>query len=233
MGNAGDLTGNTGAVLDPVLALRKNLTIPANGSTQVVFTTFAARDRGDAVEQSQRFSSITEAGKPFDIGNTRESQLLDSLAINSWKAGTFQALTSRLLYEARTFHADDWGKPRGGGRDGLVALGVTAEWPILYSNLGQLPLEHVGHSLSMYLYWRAKGIATDLVMFCDDEASALEVRAHVSKIISTLKLEDLFDQPTGIRIIPVDSADMDTYRLLTSVAHNVGGASRHRVPARV
>ena len=230
MGKAGDLAGNTGAVLDPVIALRKTLGVPAGGSARVVFTTFAAKDRDDALAKADLYSRLTETEKLFRKEEDSERKLLETLEITPFEARFSQGWAAALVYQRGGLR--DEREPVPGDRSQLVSIGITAEWPVAYAHIVADPAGDFDLPLKTYLYWRAKGITCDLVLFCDDDNAVVRTRDRVSEVLYKLGITGTLDRPKGIHIMSVDAIDRGTYDLLKSVALSLNSARMHRVPAR-
>src|SRR5690606_10374298 len=64
---AGPLGGTTGAVLDPILAVRTRVEVPAGESVTVAFTTLVAATRERAFELADRYRDPHAAQRALDL----------------------------------------------------------------------------------------------------------------------------------------------------------------------
>jgi len=100
IGKPGELSGTAGAVLDPVFALRTILSIPPGRSAQVIFSTYGAEDREDALRMAEWFNDWENARHPFDEAPRDDGN--NGLGIAASDSALYQDLAGLLLYGARS-----------------------------------------------------------------------------------------------------------------------------------
>lgn len=216
MDNPGDLSCSAGAVLDPVFALRTRLSIPAGESRQVIFTTFVADDRDDAVRLAESFHDWTNAAKSFDAA---EGNANSSKGTAPADAALYQDLAGVLLYGAR---------PAGGlpddlramsTRTDLLALGLTGEWPIVLATVASRKnVDRVSELLDMHRYWSTKGIGADLVMLCSAGTDDPQLKDDIVSIVAASDWNAMLDRPQGVFVRAADSLREQDTALLESIA---------------
>ncbi|MGK2962121.1 MAG: hypothetical protein ACSLFK_08240 [Gemmatimonadaceae bacterium] len=155
----GNLSGTTGAVLDPVLALRTTLLIPAGNTASVVFTTFAAIDRDEALSLAKRYSDPGTASDAIEKALGEGDRVAREMGVGPGDTAAYHALATKLLYGT--------GHTPAGTRDELLTLGLTGEWPILLARLGaETDFSAATDILALHEYLRRKGVEVDLVFIC-------------------------------------------------------------------
>ncbi len=220
MDKPGDLTGVVGAVLDPVFALRTRLSIPARGSAQVVFTTFVADDRVTALRMADAFNDPTRADRGLDLAVSYARGELEEFAITFADAALYQELAGLLLYGVR---------PAGGlaghvseppaTRTDLLAIGVTAEFPILLARVSTSEnAAQVGELVKMHRYWNLKGVASDLVILCGTGRNDGQIVDDVLSAVAAAQETSVVDQPRGIFVRRIDSLREKDIVALESIA---------------
>ncbi|HMA19347.1 MAG TPA: hypothetical protein VKO87_01020, partial [Gemmatimonadaceae bacterium] len=170
MDKDGSLSGTTGAVLDPVFAIRSRLSIPPGESRQVTFTTFMAEDRRTAIALAARYSdaALTEASIAHARSNERE--LLRSLKVDMPDAEKYQMLAGHFVFPREatrnlTFTTslslgeEQHGKPSDASRGFPVLLAVVRS---------EKGLQNLTDVVNAHRYWQAKGIASSLMILADD-----------------------------------------------------------------
>jgi cyclic beta-1,2-glucan synthetase len=169
MDKDGDLSGRTGAVLDPVFALRVPVSIPAGQSVQVTFTTFMADTRNAAVDSATMYSDARRVGDSFEnAGSTTES---------SSDAAVYHELAGHLLFPPIRSHS----RPLDADLDlaGLTSLPLSGAPIVLTTARNEAGLKTVRSLVEMHGYWERKGISTDLVIIADDSVADLdELKAY-------------------------------------------------------
>jgi cyclic beta-1,2-glucan synthetase len=216
MDNPGDLSNNVGAVLDPVLALRVRLVIGAGESQQVIFTTFIAKDRDEAAIKARHYESLQTAAETFQKSANQSVALLSEMQIDAADAARYDDLAARLLYDIvpaipARFDSDE----KQPGRADLLSIGITGEWPILLATLdSRNDLSRVADVLALHRYWRAKGVACDLVILCD-----AAVRDAESDLNSAIAAEnERIDRPRGVFVRWRDALGPREIAILEAVA---------------
>ena len=229
MDNAGSLTGSVGAVLDPVLALRTRVTIPGGESAHVIFTTFAAAHRDAALNQARVYSGFEEAEKRFGSSPSEAACARDDLGVSAAEAAAYQNAAGMLLYGGPAAGRLVSGKLQSeAGRAELVAIGVSGEWPIVLATLRTSGDERrVRELFTLHRYWKAKGIACDLVIVCEGQRAS-ERGDDVASTVRASGGTDLLDQPRGVfvrRRDALSAADMQALEASARIRINSGGAS--------
>lgn len=177
MDKPGNLAGTVGAVLDPVLALRTTLTIPAGQSGSVVFTTFHAVDRDDAVRLAKEFVGLEKLNEHFVPASPSESFSAEN--------ALYQDLASLLLFGARSTNDTPLGSEAKGDRRDLLSLGLTGELPILLARIGTSESsDRVAKLVELHRYWSLKKVECDLVIVTDDTRGSGKLREEVAALVS-------------------------------------------------
>lgn len=161
MDNPGILSGTTGAVLDPVLALRTTLPIPGGNTASAVFTTFVAADREEAVSLAMRYTDFGKVQDAIELALDEGDGVASDMGLRPGDTAAYHALAGEILYGT--------GRIPPGTRDDLLALGLTGEWPVLLARLSEATDPgRAADVLALHEYLRRKGIATDIVFICGD-----------------------------------------------------------------
>jgi cyclic beta-1,2-glucan synthetase len=169
MDKDGGLPGTTGAVLDPVFAIRSRLTIPPGESREVTFTTYMAEDRTTAIALAARYSETGKVEASIAPARSNERELLRSLEVDSADAEKYQMLAGDFLFPREasrsltfstnlTLRRTQKGKPSDTSR----------EFPVLFAVVrSQKGLQSLTDAVNAHRYWQAKGIASDLIILAD------------------------------------------------------------------
>ncbi len=94
----GALSGTTGAVLDPIFALRTRLKLAPGQSASVAFTTFVATSREQAFALADRYRDPHAAQRAFDLAWTSSQIELRELQLTPADSAIAQELAGHLFY---------------------------------------------------------------------------------------------------------------------------------------
>ncbi|MEO8577916.1 MAG: hypothetical protein ABI556_14505, partial [Gemmatimonadales bacterium] len=102
-------------------------------------------------------------------------------------------------------------------RAGILASGITGEWPIVLARVSSTENAHViGALLTMHRYWRSKGLSADLVFLC--ETPGQQLRDDLVSMVQAANEIDVLDQPTGVFVRNAESLGRLNVDLLESIA---------------
>jgi cyclic beta-1,2-glucan synthetase len=171
--DGGPLSNTVGAVLDPIVSLRKRLAIAKGATVRLVFTTLVAPSRAEALTIAEKYRQPATFERESSLAWTQAQVHLHHLRITQNEAHLFQRLANRLLYSDPTLRAAP--QVLAANRSGASGL-----WP--YSISGDLPIalvrierdeerDVVRQLLRAQEYWRMKGIAADLVILNETGSS--------------------------------------------------------------
>ncbi len=186
------LSGTTGAVLDPIFALRRRLRLEPGETARVDFWTMAAGSRDEVLGLVDKHHDAGAFERAAALAWTQVQVQLHHLGINRSQAGQFQRLAGHVLFAAPTLRPPSEMIQAGrAGQPLLWGLGISGDLPIVLvkiSDAHQLGL--VREALLAVEYWRMRRLAVDLVIlnerpssYVQDLQVALEtqVRANQSR----------------------------------------------------
>jgi cyclic beta-1,2-glucan synthetase len=164
------LSGTTGDVLDPIVALRRRVRIKPGKRARISLTTALASSREAALELVEVFSSLPSIERTFELGRADARLELRHLGVNAAQAERMQKLLSLLLVPRPALRAvPQAGGVHGRSQDALWAQGISGDLPILVlrvDDAGFAPL--ASELLLAHEFWRLNGIACDLVLLNDE-----------------------------------------------------------------
>jgi cyclic beta-1,2-glucan synthetase len=164
--DAAPLANTTGAVLDPIVSLRRRVRLPPGDTAHVTFSMLMAPSRAETVSLAEKYHDTATFDRVATLAWTQAQVQQHHLGIGPDEAHLFQSLASRLLYSDRTL------RPPAGvlarqmtGPDALWAHGISGDLPIVLVQVDEP--EDVGivrQLLRAHEYWRMKRLAVDLVI---------------------------------------------------------------------
>jgi len=169
------LSGTTGAVLDPVLSLRRRVRIATGGQVRLAFATGVAGSRSAAIALAEKYDDPASAARTFALATTQTQMRLRHLGISADEGRLYERLASHVLWTDATLRAAPAHLAANTlAQSGLWAHGISGDLPILVVRVvrdGDLSL--VRQVLRAQEYWRLKGLTADFAILNELPASYL------------------------------------------------------------
>ncbi|MGE0556431.1 MAG: glycosyl transferase family 36, partial [Gemmatimonadales bacterium] len=197
----GALAGTTGAVLDPIFALRTRVRIEPGASVSVTFTTLIATSRERAFELAGRYHDPHAAQRALDLAWTSSQLELRELGLTPADATVFQELAGHLVFGSPAARAPEAElRQNRGSQPRLWAHGISGDWPIVLASItageGIATLRQV---LAAHQYWRRRGMTVDLVILNAHATTyQAELEAEIAAAIADLSPVGTLDRPGGV-----------------------------------
>jgi cyclic beta-1,2-glucan synthetase len=201
------LSKTTGATLDPVMAIRYELTLEAHSTMQAAFITCASDSRQASLAIVNRYRDWHLIQRAFDQARASSELELLRLGIDSLTLEKYQKVLSVLLYphaalraEACQLAANQAGQPT------LWAYGISGDYPILLVKVEDQDASSLVRELLLaHVYWRKRGLLIDLVLLnMQGSDYGQELSGHVRRLISTTNSEGWMDRRGGIFLVNLD-----------------------------
>jgi cyclic beta-1,2-glucan synthetase len=199
----GPLAGHTGAVLDPIFAVRVRLRLAPGTSGCVSFTTIVAASRERAFALADRYDDIAAAQRALDLAWTTAQVELRELDIAPADAGVYQDIAGHLLYADRAL-----GAPPGeqydqfGSQPLLWSVGISGDRPILLATVASVEgLTTLRQLLSAHRYWRRRALEVDLVLLNVHPPSyRQDLHDRILTVVRSSTEGLVLDQPGGVHV---------------------------------
>ena len=168
-----ELSGSTGAVLDPIFSLRCSVALEARDRVEISFLTLTASSREALLTLIEKYKRPESVSRAFEMAWTRAQLEFRYLGIGPAAAHRFQELASHLLYpNARLRPLSERLLQNRLGQSALWAYGISGDLPMLVVTIGDirnLPL--IRELLLAHTYWRLRGFRCDLIIVNQELAS--------------------------------------------------------------
>ena len=235
METGGDLSGTTGAVLDPIIALRTRVRIEPGQSTSVSFTTLVATSREQAFALADRYHDPRAAQRALDVAWTSADLELRALGISPANAAVYQDLATQLVYAGGSLAppADELRRNRG-SQPQLWPHGISGELPIVLATIDSLDgLPTLRELFAAHRFWRHRGLMVDLVVINTHTHDYLqELRDSITESMIAANDASSIDQPGGVMVRRRDLFQPDEYLMLSATARvhiSCDGRSLNRI----
>jgi len=217
------LSGTTGAVLDPIGALRERIRLAPGGSVRVLFATGVAADRAGALALARKYRDRAAAARAFSMAFTHVHITLQHLGLSDEEAILFDRLASRVfgtdnsLVSPSDLAANRYGQQNLWGKD------ISGDLPIVLVRAAvpaTLPL--VRQLLNAQEYWRVKGLRAELVILNEQPTDYLDEMHHLlTALLQESPWSGWFGKPGGTFLLRAEGMPAADRHLLAAVARAV------------
>jgi cyclic beta-1,2-glucan synthetase len=224
MATLASLSNTAGPVLDPVIALRRTITVPANESVVVDFITGATGNREHALALVEKYQSHRMSDRAFKLAWTHSQVTLRHLGATDAEAQLFDRLAASLIYaDPLRRAATAMLRANRRGQNGLWSHGISGDSPILLLTVGDpANIDIVRQVILAHAYWRTKGLAVELVIVNED-VSGYRQSLHdtITSLITSGGEAQMLDRAGGIFIRRLEQLPNDDRILLQAAARVV------------
>ncbi|WP_293353973.1 glucoamylase family protein [Phenylobacterium sp.] len=160
------LGGATGTVLDPAFALRRRVRIAPGATARISFWTLAASSRKALLDLIDKHHDPAAFDRAANLAWTQALVQLHHLGADRGEAALFQRLAGHVIYATPELRAPVGALGRdAGGQPGLWRVGISGDLPIVLLRIADTHELGLARQLvKASEYWRAKGLAFDLVL---------------------------------------------------------------------
>jgi len=218
------LSGTTGAVLDPVMSLRRRVRIAPGGQVRLAFATGVATSRAAAIALAEKYDDSAAAARTFALANTQTQMRLRHLGISTDESQLYERLASHVLWTDATLRASPTFLAANTlGQSGLWAHGVSGDLPILIVRVVEdNDLSLVRQVLRAQEYWRLKGLSADVILLNEYQKSYLEeMHEQLQGLLEKGTWAAWRNRPGGVFLLRSDGMPERERVVLLAVAHAV------------
>lgn len=229
------LSGTTGAVLDPIFALRRRIRIAPGATARIDFWTMVASSRAAVLNLIDKHHDVGAFQRAAALAWTQAQVQLHHLGIDRKEAGQYQRLAGHMIYATPVLRPPSVTiGAGGGGQSGLWPLGISGDFPIILVRVDAA--HHLGivkEALQAVEYWRMKRLAVDLVILNERASSYVQdLQISLETLVRASQSRPQFGDartPGHIFMLRADLITDDAQALLSSVARVVLVGERGRL----
>ncbi len=218
---SGELSGTTGAVLDPIFALRTRVRLAPGQSASVAFTTLVADTLQRAFELADRYHDSYGGHRALDLAWTSTQVELRELGVTPAEAAAFQELAGHLFFSNPALRPPAKELARNRGSQPLLwSIGVSGAWPIVYATIDSADgLPTLRQLLAAHHYWRRRGMMVDVVVVNLQASGYLqELQDRINAVMLASRDAGVVDRPGGVYPRKRDLLGDDVLAMLRATA---------------
>jgi cyclic beta-1,2-glucan synthetase len=231
-----ELSGTTGAVLDPIFSLRRRVRVAPGAAVTITFCLAVAESRAQALALADHYRDAQAVHRVFDLAWAHSQIELRHLRISTEDAHLYQRLAEHLLYSGPALRAaPEVLRANQQGVSALWRYGISGDRPIVLVRCGEaeeVPL--VRQLLVAHAYLRMKGLEVDLVIVCEEATGYNEpLCQELQQAIRGSESHALADRPGGIFLCKSGQIPAEDRQLLLAAARVVLDGSRGSLKAQL
>lgn len=219
-----DLSNTDGSVLDPIVAIRRTITLAPDASASVQIISGVAETREAAMALLDKYCDRHFVERAFEMAWFQSEEVLRHLNATEADAQTFGRLATSMVHSNGLRRAAPSILARNRlGQAGLWRFAVSGDLPILLVRIGDLNrIDLVRQALQAHAYWRMKGLIVDLVILNED-FSGYRALLHdqIMGLINTGPDAQVVGKPGGVFVRRADELSEEDRVLFQTVARVV------------
>jgi cyclic beta-1,2-glucan synthetase len=218
------LSNTVGSVLDPIVSLRRTVTLPPHETTIIDLVFGVTETRESALAQVEKYRSPRMADRTFDLAWTHSQVILHQLNATEAEAQLYGGLAGALIYAdpARRANPAILRNNRR-GQSGLWSYGISGDAPIVLLRINDAAkIEIVRQMIRAHSYWRMKGLVVELVIVNEDVSFYRQsLQDEITGLIASGIEAQMLDKAGGIFVRRLEQIPSEDRVLLQSVARLV------------
>jgi cyclic beta-1,2-glucan synthetase len=170
------LSNTVGAVLDPILSLRRTVRVPPGGTVRLIYSTIAAATREEALDLADKYRDARTFERTHTLAWTQAQVQLHHLGITSEEALLFQRLANAILYVDPSLRPTADVLARSSlDISTLWSQGISGDLPIILARIDDPDdVDIIRQMLRAHEYWRMKQLSADVVIINEKAASYVQ-----------------------------------------------------------
>ncbi len=222
--NAWPLSNSEGSVLDPIAAIRHEVSLQPDQTCTVQIISGCASSREAVLALIEKYCDRHFVERAFEMAWFQSQEVLRMLNASESDAQLFGRLASSIIYCNPMRRAENSVILRNQlGQSGLWRFGISGDLPIMLMRISDLNrLNLIKQVLQAHSYWRMHGLSVDLVIINEDFSGyRASLQDQIIGIINAGPESQLIDKPGGVFIRRLEELPEEARVLLQTVARVV------------
>ena len=213
-----EMTGAAGWTLDPVAALRAQVSLAPGQRATLGFLTIAAGSRQEVIDTAERYATVAALDWAFEDAARSAADEANRVGLTQSDMADAQRLATCLLRP--TARSAATGETAGPGQPDLWGLGVSGDHPIILVQVADADSANLLPSVVRAQRWlRRNGLRSDLVVL-GTKASSYEapIAASLREALRDAGLSEGLGGDGGVHLHSVDRISPSQVRALSTLA---------------
>ncbi|WAG69542.1 cyclic beta 1-2 glucan synthetase [Clostridium sp. CF011] len=218
------LSNTVGAVLDPIVSMRRRVNIKPGETCIIAFTTSIADSKVEVISLAKKYSELHNVNAVFELAWSQTQVDMKYLGIKSSQANLYQVMASKILFLNSTFKQREENiKNVKKGQFTLWGYGISGDLPIILLIVRESKdKDLVRQLLNAHEYLSLKGLRVDLVIINLQKASYDQpLQTDIKDFVCSSHLRDKENKPGGLFILNKATIMEEDIELLIAIARIV------------
>jgi cellobiose phosphorylase len=223
------LSGTTGSVLDPIVAIRCRITVEAGQAITVELVTGATDSREACMALMEKYQDRHLADRVLDLACTHSGIALRQINASEADAHVYRRLAGSVIFANAALRAEAGVLVQNRrGQSGLWGYAISGDLPIVLLRVAaSANIELARQLIQCHALWRLQGLAVDLVIWNEDHVGyRQQLHEQIIGLIATGTETNVIDRPGGIFVRSAEQISSEDRILLQAVARVVITDSR-------
>lgn len=224
MENDAPLSNTVGAVLDPIISIRRRIKVKSGETCRIAYTTGVGNSKEEVVELARKYREPQNVNRVFELAWSQTTVELKYLGIKSNQANLYQIMASKILFLNELYrNREDYIKGINKHQKDLWGFGISGDLPIVLVIVQkESDVDVVRQMINAHQYWSIKGLKVDLVIINLEAAAYTQpLQDAIRELITSSHARDKQNQKGGIFLHSRGSMDKDTIDFITAIARLV------------
>ena len=215
------LSGTSGPVLDPIVAIRRTVAIEPQETVTILLYLGYGESRERVLELVEKYQDVHMGNRVAELAWTHTQVMLRQLNATEADAQLYARLASAIIYPnpARRAPAETIARNRR-GQSGLWGYGISGDNPLVLLRIENTArIRIVRQMIQAHGYWLRKGLVADLLIWNEDVTGyRQDLNEELQRQAALGPDPHLVDRPGGIFIRRVDQIPEEDRVLMQSIA---------------
>ncbi len=215
------LSGNSGSVLDPIVAVRYQVTLEAEQTIVLDMILGMGETKENCLGLIEKYQDKHHKDRVFELAWTHSQVVLRQLNATEGEAQLYGQLAGSVIFANPALRADPSVILKNHrGQSGLWGHSISGDLPIVLLRIeDEANIELVKQLVQAHGYWRLKGLVTDLVIWNEDHGGYRQnLQNQIIGLVTAGTNSDVANHPGGIYVRSADQISNEDRILFQTVA---------------
>ncbi|MGH4050704.1 MAG: GH36-type glycosyl hydrolase domain-containing protein [Clostridium sp.] len=230
------LSNTVGAVLDPIISIRRRIKVKSGETCTIAITTSIASNKIEVISLAKKYSGFHNINRVFELAWSQTQVDMKYFGIKSTQANLYQVMASKILFLNSTYRLrEEYIKKGVKGQFTLWEYGISGDLPIMLLIVQESKdKDLVRQLLNAHEYLSFKGLKVDLVIINLQTASYEQpLQTDIKELIGGSHLRDKENKPGGFFIFNNATIKEEDVGLLISIARIVIDSSKGMLVSQI